>query len=46
LLVEGMRGRPIDPQKESFVHFVGFTVLILLMIVIAYRGLTRLTLFF
>ncbi|MBT9167820.1 MAG: Regulator of sigma-W protease RasP [Syntrophomonadaceae bacterium] len=46
LLVEGMRGRPIDPQKESFVHFVGFTVLILLMIVIAYRDLTRLNLFF
>lgn len=46
LLVEGMRGRPIDPQKESFVHFVGFTVLILLMIVIAYRDLSRLNLFF
>lgn len=46
LIVEGMRGRPVDPQKESFVHFVGFTVLILLMIVIAYRDLTRLDLFF
>lgn len=46
LLLEGVRGRPIDPQKESFIHFIGFTVLILLMIVIAYRDLTRLNIFF
>lgn len=46
LLVEGVRGRPVDPQKESFVHFVGFTVLILLMILIAYRDIARLNLFF
>ena len=46
LVVEGVRGRPVDPQKESFIHFIGFTVLILLMIVIAYRDLTRLNIFF
>lgn len=46
LVVEGVRGRPVDPQKESFIHFVGFTVLILLMIVIAYRDLARLNIFF
>lgn len=46
LVVEGIRGRPVDPHKESFVHFVGFTVLILLMIVIAYRDLVRLNIFF
>lgn len=45
LLVEGIRGRPVDPKKESFVHFVGFTVLILLMIFIAYRDVIRLELF-
>lgn len=45
LLVEGVRGRPVDPKKESFVHFVGFTVLILLMIFIAYRDFIRLDLF-
>jgi regulator of sigma E protease len=45
LLVEGVRGRPVDPKKESFVHFVGFTLLILLMIIIAYRDLLRLDLF-
>jgi regulator of sigma E protease len=46
LLVEGVRGKPVDPRKESFVHFVGFTVLILLMLLIAYRDLVRLEIFF
>ena len=46
LVIEGLRGRPVDPQKESFVHFIGFTVLILLMILIAYRDLARLNIFF
>jgi regulator of sigma E protease len=46
LVVEWIRGRPVDPHKESFVHFVGFTVLILLMIVIAYRDLVRLNISF
>ena len=45
LLVEGVRGRPVDPQKESFIHFIGFTALILLMILIAYRDLARLNIF-
>ncbi len=44
--VEAIRGRPVDPHKESFIHFVGFTVLILLMILIAYRDLVRLEIFF
>ncbi len=46
LVVEAVRGRPVDPRKESFIHFVGFTVLILLMILIAYRDLVRLEIFF
>lgn len=45
LLVEAVRGRPVDPRKESFIHFIGFTVLILLMILIAYRDLVRLNIF-
>ncbi|NLN06053.1 MAG: RIP metalloprotease RseP [Firmicutes bacterium] len=46
LFVEGVRGKPVDPQKESFIHFIGFTLLILLMIVIAYRDLMRFDIFF
>jgi regulator of sigma E protease len=41
-VLEGIRGKPIDPQKEGFIHFVGFTVLIILMILIAFQDITRL----
>jgi len=42
LLLEGIRGKPIDPKKEGFIHFIGFTFLILLMIFIAFQDITRL----
>lgn len=42
LILEGIRGKPIDPQKEGFIHFIGFTILILLMILIAFQDITRL----
>ncbi len=42
LTVEGIRGRPVDPAKESFVHFIGFTILILLIVVITYRDILQL----
>lgn len=41
LLLEAVRGKPIDPQKEGFIHLVGFTLLILLMIFIAFQDVTR-----
>jgi|LSQX01.2.fsa_nt_gb regulator of sigma E protease len=42
LVLEGIRGKPIDPKKEGFIHFVGFTFLILLMIFIAFQDIRRL----
>lgn len=39
---EAVRGRPLDPQKESMVHFVGFAFLMLLMIVVTYNDILRL----
>ncbi|MDO9534086.1 MAG: RIP metalloprotease RseP [Bacillota bacterium] len=42
LALEGIRGKPIDSQKEGFIHFIGFTVLIMLMILIAFQDITRL----
>ena len=42
LLLEGIRGKPIDPHKEGIIHFIGFTFLILLMIFIAFQDITRL----
>ncbi len=44
-LVEGIRGKPVDPHKESFIHFIGFTLLILLAIFIAFQDIARLELF-
>lgn len=39
--VEMIRRRPLDPQKESIVHLVGFALLISLMLVIMYRDIIR-----
>lgn len=41
LAIEGIRGRPINPERENFVHFVGFTVLLLLMVLITYKDIIR-----
>ena len=39
--VEGVRGRPVNPERENFIHLIGFALLILLMIVITYQDLLR-----
>lgn len=39
--VEALRGKPMDPNKEGLVHFVGFAFLILLMIVITWNDIQR-----
>jgi regulator of sigma E protease len=41
--VEGVRGRPVDPEKENFIHLVGFALLIAAAILITFRDLVRLT---
>ena len=42
LAVEAVRGRPVDPEQENLIHFLGFALLMLLAIVITYRDLLRL----
>ena len=42
--LEALRGRPVDPNRESMVHFIGFAMLMLLMVVVTYNdilGLVR-----
>lgn len=39
LLIEGLRGRPVDPEKEAMVHMIGITLLMLLMVVITYKDI-------
>ena len=45
LLVELIRGKPIDPEKEGFVHFVGFILLISLMLFVTYKDIINTNLF-
>jgi len=40
-LIEALRGKPIDRQKEGLVHFVGFALLMLLMIVVTWNDIQR-----
>lgn len=42
VLLEGVRGRPIDPQKESMVHLIGFALLLMLMVAVTYNDILRL----
>lgn len=45
LIIEIIRGKPIDPEKEGFIHFVGFALLIVLMIAVTYSDIIRFNLF-
>ena len=38
---EGVRGAPIDPSKENFIHLVGLALLLLLMVVITYKDIVQ-----
>ncbi len=42
LLIEGLRGKPIDPEKEGLVHLIGFAALILLMLFVTYNDIAKL----
>ena len=42
LAIEGIRRKPVSPERESLVHMVGFVALILLAVFIAYRDIVRL----
>ncbi|WP_312469325.1 RIP metalloprotease RseP [Neobacillus sp.] len=39
--VEAVRGKPIDRQKEGMVHFIGFALLMLLMLVVTWNDIQR-----
>jgi regulator of sigma E protease len=42
LLIEGIRRKPIDRDKEAMVHFVGFMLLLALMVVVTYLDIEKL----
>jgi regulator of sigma E protease len=41
IVIEMIRGKAVDPRKESFVHMIGFAILMLLMLFIIYNDLMR-----
>jgi len=41
LVVEGFRGKAIDPKKEGYIHLAGFVVLMTLMAIITFRDIVR-----
>ncbi len=41
LIVEAFRGKAIDPQKEGTIHFIGFVLLMVFMVVVAYNDVSR-----
>lgn len=43
--IEIIRGKPINPEKEGFVHFIGFVCLIALMLFVTYKDIIRLEIF-
>lgn len=45
LAFEGLRGKPVDPEKENMIHFVGFVLLMALIVLITFKDLRRLNIF-
>jgi regulator of sigma E protease len=39
--VEALRGKPIDRNKEGLVHFIGFALLMLLMLVVTWNDIQK-----
>jgi regulator of sigma E protease len=42
IIAELLRGKPVDPEKEAFVHFAGFAALMILMVLVTYHDIARL----
>lgn len=42
ILIEIIRGKPVDPKKEGMVHFIGLVVLLLLMVFLMYNDIMNL----
>ena len=41
LIIEAIRGKPVDPDKEGRIHFVGFVLLMLLMVAVLFNDILR-----
>lgn len=41
MLIEVIRGKPVPPEKEGMVHFIGLVVFMILMVLIMYNDIMR-----
>ncbi|MGH7708579.1 MAG: M50 family metallopeptidase [Vulcanimicrobiaceae bacterium] len=41
IIAELLRGRPVDPEKEAYVHAAGFAFLMVLMVFVAYHDIAN-----
>jgi len=41
LFIEKLRGRPVDPRKESYFHLVGFALLLMVLLMVTYNDIIR-----
>ena len=39
LIIEALRKKPVDPDKEGMVHFIGFALLMVLMVVVMFNDI-------
>lgn len=45
LFIELLRGKPVNPEKENLIHFVGLMFLLGLMLIVTYKDLIRIDIF-
>lgn len=41
LIIEGIRGKPVNRKIENIIHNIGFTLLLLLVVLVTFRDFTR-----
>lgn len=41
IAVEAVRGKPVDPEKEGRVHFIGYVILMGLMVLVLFNDIAR-----
>jgi regulator of sigma E protease len=41
ILIEAVRGKPVDREKEGIVHIIGFFVLMVLMVLIMFNDIWK-----
>lgn len=42
LIIEAIRGKRVSPDKEGMVHFAGFALLMVLMVVVMFNDIMKL----